>query len=152
MTGARVLALGIGNDLMGDDAAGLLVGAALGADGLPARVTARSGLAVLDEVVGYEKVLLIDSQVTGAAPGTVEEYTLASETVRSASVHGLGYGEALSLGARLGLALPREVRVLAIERSPSVEFGAGLSEDVRHALDGFTERARAILRGWMLEP
>ncbi len=149
MTASRLLVVGVGNDLLGDDAAGLLVGDALKADGLPVEVTGRSGLALLDAVVGYRRVLLVDSQVTGRPPGSVAEFTLTPDEVRSPSAHYLSYGEALAVGAAVGLDMPEEVHVLAVERDPDVEFGHGLSDPVRAALPGVVERARAIVRGWI---
>lgn len=121
---------------------------ALGDLGVPVEVTSRSGLALLDAVVGYRRVLLLDSQTTGRAPGTVEEFALAPGAVRSPSAHYLGYGEALTIGAAVGLDLPTEVRVLAVERSPEVSFGDDLSAPVRAAIPVLADRARAIVRQW----
>ncbi|MDR7544417.1 MAG: hydrogenase maturation protease [Armatimonadota bacterium] len=150
MIAERVLVLGVGNDLLGDDAVGLLAAEALREEGLPVETTTRSGLALLDAVVGVRKVLLLDSQVAGAAVGEVQEFTLAPDAVRSPSAHYVGYGEALAIGAAAGLDLPDEIRVLAVERSPEVWLGTDLSDPVRAALPAVVRRAREIIRGWML--
>ena len=152
MTAKEVLVLGVGNDLLGDDAVGLIAAARLAEAGLPVRTTSRSGLALLDEVVGFRRVLLLDSQVTGRAPGTLTEFTLDPERVRSPSAHYVGYGEALTIAAAVGLALPEEVRVLAIECSPALDFGSDLSEAVSAALPALLERAGAIVRDWSAQP
>lgn len=143
-----ILILGVGNDLLGDDAAGLLAADALAADGLPVSTSVRSGLALLDAVVGVRRVLLIDSQTSGRSAGAVSEFVLEPSPPRSPSAHYLGYGEALALGAALGLDLPDEIRVLAVERTPEVWVGAGLSDPVRAALPEIIARARAIVRVW----
>ncbi|MDR7523677.1 MAG: hydrogenase maturation protease [Armatimonadota bacterium] len=149
-TGADgILILGVGNDLLGDDAVGLLAASALGGEGLPVQLMTRSGLALLDAVVGFSRVLLLDSQTTGLAPGTVCEYTLTPTSVRSPSAHYVGYGEALTIGAAAGLDLPDEIRVLAVERRGAVCIGDGLSEPVRAALPAVVDRARAIVRAWL---
>ncbi len=155
MTADRVLILGVGNDLLGDDAAGLLVAGALDDGRLPAgaivEITTRSGLALLDAVAGFHKVLLIDTQVSGQPPGSVEEFTLTASVVRSPSPHYLGYGEALALGAAVGIDLPAEIHVLAVERTPTVIIGDDLSDPVRNVLPSVAERAKAIIRCWARE-
>lgn len=148
MSADGTLILGVGNDLLGDDAVGLLVAEALAAEGLPVSTSVRSGLALLDAVVGYRRVLLIDSQTSGRPAGAVCEFVLEPSIPRSPSAHYFGYGEALAIGAALGLDLPDEIRVLAVERTPEVWVGAGLSEAVRAALPEVIARARAIARVW----
>ncbi len=144
----EMLVLGIGNDLLGDDAAGLIAAAALNGEGVEVRTDVRSGLALLDAVVGYRRVLLIDSVTSGRAPGTIFEYALDPSPVRSPSVHYLGYGEALAVGAALGLEMPERVVALAMERSSEIRIGADLSAGVSAAIPEFIERARAIVREW----
>jgi hydrogenase maturation protease len=148
MSADRLLVLGVGNDLLGDDAVGLLAAAALREEGLPVETTTRSGLALLDAVVGFRKVLLLDSQASGAAAGEVREFALAPAQVRSPSAHYVGYGEALAIGAAVGLDLPEEIRVLTVERSREVWLGADLSDPVRAALPALISRARQIVREW----
>jgi hydrogenase maturation protease len=148
MTANRLLVLGVGNDLLGDDAAGLVVAERLRDAGVQVDLTSRSGLSLLDYVVGYDRVLLIDSQTTGRTAGTVDESTLAPAVVRGPSAHYLSYGEALAVGTRLGLPMPREIRVLTVECVPQTHIGAPLSEPVRDALRAMETRARAILRDW----
>ncbi|OFX27812.1 MAG: hypothetical protein A2Z07_06940 [Armatimonadetes bacterium RBG_16_67_12] len=85
---------------------------------------------------------------TGGAPGEIEEFVLTPSVVRSPSPHYLGYGEALAVGRAVGLDLPDEIRVLAVERTGATNIGAGLSDSVRAALPALIHRARDIVRGW----
>lgn len=147
-TQREILIVAVGNDLLGDDAVGLVAGFTLKAEGLPVEMSVRSGLALLDHIEGVGKVLLIDSQTTGGAPGEIEEFVLTPSVVRSPSPHYLGYGEALAVGRAVGLDLPDEIRVLAVERAGATNIGAGLSESVRAALPALIHRARDIVRGW----
>jgi hydrogenase maturation protease len=142
------LIVAVGNDLLGDDAVGVRAGLALQAEGLPVEASTRSGLALLDHIEGVRRVLLIDSQTTGGTPGTIHEFVLTPSVVRSPSPHYLGYGEAVAVGQAVGLDLPDEIRVLAVERSEATDIGAGLSEPVRAALPVLVQRAREIVRGW----
>ncbi|OFX27813.1 MAG: hypothetical protein A2Z07_06945 [Armatimonadetes bacterium RBG_16_67_12] len=147
-TQREILIVAVGNDLLGDDAVGVVAGLALKAEGLPVEISVRSGLALLDHIEGVGKVLLIDSQTTGGAPGEIEEFVLTPSVVRSPSPHYLGYGEALAVGRAVGLDLPDEIRVLAVERTGATNIGAGLSDSVRAALPALIHRARDIVRGW----
>ena len=147
-TQREILIVAVGNDLLGDDAVGVVAGLALKAEGLPVEISVRSGLALLDHIEGVRKVLLIDSQTTGGAPGEIEEFVLTPSVVRSPSPHYLGYGEALAVGRAVGLDLPDEIRVLAVERTGATNIGAGLSDSVRAALPALIHRARDIVRGW----
>jgi hydrogenase maturation protease len=148
MTSDRVLVLGVGNDLLGDDAAGLVVADRLRDTGVPVDLTTRSGLGLLDHVVGFDRVLLIDSQTTGREAGTVDESTLEPSEIRGPSAHYLSYGEALALGACLEMPLPREIKVLAVECLPQTCIGGPLTAPVREALPLLEARAREILRDW----
>ncbi len=144
-----LLVLGIGNDLLGDDAVGLLAAEALRDEGLPVRTGVRSGLALLDEVVGARRVLVVDSQSTGGLPGAICEFSLEPCSLRSPSAHYIGYGEALAIGAAVGLEMPEEIRVVAVERTPEICIGAELSEPVRAALPALVARARTVIREWL---
>jgi hydrogenase maturation protease len=76
---SKTLVLGLGNDILSDDAVGLILARQLatklaGIDGIEVRETMEMGLALLDFLVGYDAVLILDAIQTGqAAPGTLHE-------------------------------------------------------------------------------
>jgi hydrogenase maturation protease len=122
MTAAGVLVLGLGNDLLGDDAVGLHVARDVrsrlaGAAGCAVRETMEMGLALLDEIVGCEHLILVDAIETGKAPpGHIHEFDAdALAGRRIAAPHFVGVVETLALGRTLGLTMPRDVRIFAIE-------------------------------------
>lgn len=144
------LILGLGNDILSDDAVGLRVAA-----GLQRRLGARRdvevrqvcemGLALLDLIVGCREAILVDSiQTDGADPGTLREFDAADlRTRRGASPHFLGVGETLELGRLLGLAMPERVRILAIEVADPFTLGTDLTPAVAAAVGPATERVLA---------
>jgi hydrogenase maturation protease len=71
----KILVLGLGNDLLADDAVGILVVQTLKEQiGEQADVIAASvhGLGLLDLFIGYDRAILIDAIQTGRfAPGTI---------------------------------------------------------------------------------
>jgi Ni,Fe-hydrogenase maturation factor len=62
------------------------------------------------------------------------------------SPHFLGIGETLALGKELGLSVPSEVKIFAIEVEDPFTVGTRLTPAVAAALPGIVERvARAVL-------
>ncbi len=142
-----LLVLGLGNDLMTDDAVGLHVARAVRArlaPGDPAEVreSAKMGFALLDDVAGFAMALLVDAVQTGTAPAG-HVHMLDAANVRSLPVvspHFAGVGEMLALGRRLDMAMPAEVRVAAIEVADPYTFSTNLSGTMRARMDGVVER------------
>jgi hydrogenase maturation protease len=138
---ARVLVLGLGNDILTDDAIGLRVAAAVrgqlaGTPDIEVKATTEMGLALLDEIAGRQAVVLVDSVQTGKAPpGFIHE--LAAEDlsrVLTTSPHFLGIGETLALGKMLGLSMPQQVRIFAIEVVDPFTLGTSMTPAVAAAL------------------
>jgi hydrogenase maturation protease len=147
---APVLVLGLGNDILSDDAAGLLVAAAVrerlaGEPDIEVRATTEMGLALLDEIAGREAVVLVDSVQTGRAPpGHLHEFGPEElSTVLTTSPHFLGVGETLALGNLLGLPMPRQVRIFAIEVNDPFTLGTDLTPAVEQAVAAAVERVAA---------
>jgi hydrogenase maturation protease len=144
MTATRtgVLVLGLGNDLLGDDAVGLHVARAVRARlacaaDCAVRETMEMGLALLDEIVGCEHLLLVDAIETDAAPpGYIHEFDADSLASRRISApHFVGITETLALGRTLGLEMPCKVQVFAIEIKDAFTLGVTLSNEVQRAVD-----------------
>jgi hydrogenase maturation protease len=160
---APVLVLGLGNDILSDDAAGLLVAAAVrerlaNEPDIEVRATTEMGLTLLDEIAGREAVVLVDSVQTGRVPpGHLHEFGPEElSTVLTTSPHFLGVGETLALGQRLGLAMPRQVRIFALEVHDPFTVGTHLTPAVQQAIPATAERvaeqARAFAQGAVLAP
>ncbi len=137
----RTLVLGLGNDILTDDAIGLRVVREVarrlaGRPGVDVHETEEMGLALLDWIVGYDALILVDAIQTGAAaPGTIK--TLAGDQLPDTGArtpHFLGVGETLKLGEILGLAMPREVRVLGVEVADPFTLGTELTPALQAAL------------------
>ncbi len=152
MTLRSVLVLGLGNDLLTDDAVGLQVvrtaGPRLaGCPGIAVRETMEMGLALLDEIAGFDALVLVDSIQTGEAPaGHIHEIALAALAGRhNTAPHFVGVGETLALGGALGLPMPTRGRILAIEVTDPFTLGLCLTptvaETVPLAADLAVERA-----------
>jgi len=113
---SSLLVVGVGNDLRGDDAAGLLAARRLAALGPPdVDVVEHTGdpAALAAAMSGHDEVVVIDAVSGGEEAGAVLELTEEAGVLRgAASSHGLGLAEALAL---VGLTGPSPaVRVIGI--------------------------------------
>jgi hydrogenase maturation protease len=117
------LILYIGNPIVKNDQIGLEVGRLL------------AGRFSADP--GEEQVILVDSVSTGRRPpGSVTLFTGEQILAERGDLypHGTSLPEALRLGRRLGLALPRKLDLVGIEVGPIREFGQSLSPELSSAL------------------
>ncbi len=118
----KTLLLGLGNDILGDDAVGWhaiqQLWAELGSDPAIDRCeTTRTGPDLLDLLEGYTDVAIVDSIHTGQAEvGTVQEFDLPLvDGPGFIAPHQFGLAETLCLGRELHLNLPEHISVFAIE-------------------------------------
>lgn len=151
-TGPRILLLGLGNDILTDDAIGITVVRRLAPEyaGHPivaVRETMEMGLALLDFMAGYDAVLIVDSIQTGRTPGTVQEVDAQTlKRLTGSTPHILGVGETLALGRQLGLHMPSCVKILAVEVEDPFTLGTQLSPALEAALPAILDRVRAALQ------
>ena len=152
----KPLVLGLGNELLSDDAVGVIAARELSkelageADVIDSSL---SGVALLDLLVGYKRVVIIDAiQLSHFPPGTIMELGLEDlRSVPSPSPHYAGLPEMLRLAQELQLEFPEEVKVVAIEVADPYTVGGGLSEPVAGALEKIKGYVRAYLDNWRKE-
>jgi hydrogenase maturation protease len=118
----RTVIIGIGSLLRGDDAIGIRVAEAIEREALPPDVkvvtTTAAGLALLDLLTGYERALIIDAiQTRQGKPGEVYRLGLDDlpAPLHSFTVHDVSLRSALDIGRKMGLPLPGETVIFAIE-------------------------------------
>jgi hydrogenase maturation protease len=147
----KTLILGLGNDLLGDDAIGLNAAAELGKrlDGqAEVRICRAAGLALLDELVGYDRAIIIDAIHTGKHPtGTVLEMAIDDlRVIPGTSPHYVGLPEVMVIGRRLGLPVPEEVNILAVEIPECLEIGGEPCRRVASAMNQVIAMAEQYLQ------
>ncbi|HEY3296887.1 MAG TPA: hydrogenase maturation protease [bacterium] len=155
MTNKPLLILCLGNEIVSDDAFGPAVSRALRdepdlnrhADILFAPV---AGFHLLDLFQGRDKILIVDTIVTGtAAAGTLHSFPagVLTPSKHLTTSHQISLPTALELGKRLGLKMPEVVDVVAVEAQDLETLSEELTQPVRDALDG----ALARIRAWVAE-
>lgn len=147
----RVVVIGVGNPLRGDDGVGPATVEALRGlvpDGTVLTVSDGEPARMLDLWCRADTVVLVEAlRAQPARPGKLHTFTAAdaaSRTAATASTHTLGLGECLALAEALGQ-LPTRLVVHAMEVA-DVELGAPLSEAVRSALPELAHRVAASVR------
>jgi hydrogenase maturation protease len=133
------LVLGIGNELRGDDAVGLVVARRTQQHlklGVTVREAEPDGMLLLDAWGGADLVIIVDAMSTGMSPGTIRSFDCALPIPaysQATSTHAFGVPQAIELGRALGR-LPDRLVVIGIE-GERFEHGTGLSAAVETAVD-----------------
>jgi hydrogenase maturation protease len=134
-----VLVLCLGNAIRSDDAVALHVADRLEAEGLPGAVVRRSaasGLYLLDDMEGFDRVVVVDAVRTGArAPGTVLSFPLEDlRAPEGPSPHAIGLPSALGRARAAGAPVPSRVHVVAVEAEEMETVGERLTPAVAAAV------------------
>lgn len=143
------LVLGMGNPILSDDGVGLEVARRLQEgllpDGVDVQQSEVAGLRLLELLKGYDKVVIVDALRTGRAPGDVVRYEARDFKGghRYGSAHSIGLETALELGRTIGLPMPEDVTVFAIEAADVETFGEEFSPPVAAAAGKVVELVRA---------
>jgi hydrogenase maturation protease len=109
--------------------------------------TALTGMYLLEAVVGASRLIVVDTVVTGASdPGTVLELREGDfDGPRGGSPHAIGLFETLALARALGLEVPGDVVILAVEASDDLTVGGEMTAPVKAALPIVVERVLALI-------
>jgi hydrogenase maturation protease len=143
-----VLVLCLGNALRRDDAVALHVARALQADprpGVTVAVSARAGLYLLDDMEGFDRVVVVDAVQTGAHPaGTVHALPLeALHAPAGPSPHAIGLPSALALARASGAPVPSRLELVLVEVAELDTIGESLTPAVAAAVPQAVEAVRA---------
>ena len=138
----KILILGLGNSLRGDDGAGSAVIAALSLMDLPRHVDlldgGTPGLEMVLLLQGYARVIIVDAADMGVAPGEWRRFTPDTAEIKSSednlqgTLHSAGLAEALALAGALDL-LPPSLVIYGIQPK-SLDWSQELTEPLAAAL------------------
>lgn len=157
--GPRILIVGVGNVLHGDDGFGVELAWRLAAETFPPGVkvieTGIGGMSIVQELMtGYDAVLLLDAHRSGGRHGELRLLQPVLPDLSELNAHALRdyfadthYAtpiRALSLLEQMGR-LPRKVAIIGCEPAEVEAFNLGLSPPVAAALD----RAAGMARDWV---
>jgi hydrogenase maturation protease len=133
----KTLILGMGSPILTDDGVGLVIAQALKERIPTAEVitTPLVGLNLLDLLLGYDKLFLIDALVSGNnCPGELKKLKPGEGTAHLFTSHGLDFFNLLDLGKQLGLKVPEVGAIYGVEIENPVSFGEELSPSLSQKL------------------
>jgi hydrogenase maturation protease len=153
----KTLVIGLGNPILGDDGVGWKVAEELSSvvskqSSIEVDTAALGGLSLMERLLGYERVVLVDSMETGHGPvGSVRTFPLASlpdpMAGHSASAHDTSLITALKTAESIGADIPKRVDVVAIEAQNVYDFSEELSPPVAAAVPEAVQAVLNLLQG-----
>lgn len=159
----RTIVLGLGNPLLGDDGVGWRVAEELASkldpgtqpfsDGRTVEVDlhAGGGLSLMERLVGYDRAIIVDAMNLGRAVGSVTSFRLEDLNDpfagHLASTHETNLQTALKMGRAMGVDLPLEIFVVAVESDLVYDLSETLSPQVAAAIPTAVQRVLERLYG-----
>ena len=149
MADGRILILGVGNLLMGDEGVGVHVVRLLEREGGVPGVTlvdgGTGGFHLLSYLSDYDPVVMIDATLDGRPPGTVAviEPKYASDFPRSLSAHDIGLRDLVESAALLGT-LPK-IYLVTLSVDTLQPMQTSLSPAVQEALPRVVSLVRSTV-------
>ncbi len=142
----RIVVFGIGNTLMADDGAGVIVLEHLTdiPDNVELVEMATGGISLLHYFDGVDRAIIVDAVDFGGKPGEFRIFKPEEvDSIKTVgySLHDVDILNVLKIAAQMGT-LPREVFIAAIQPA-SLEMGKPLSPEVAGAL---AELAREVMK------
>jgi hydrogenase maturation protease len=140
--------LGIGNTIRGDDSIAIQVVRKL-REFLPPKLEIKelstSSLGLMDAVIGYDKVILIDTICTqNEKAGRVYHLDLedTKPLLNLSSTHAIGFNQVIELGKEImGKGFP-QIEVLAIEAKKIDEFSEELSPELEKQFEKIVQTVK----------
>jgi hydrogenase maturation protease len=137
----QILVYGVGNPYRCDDRVGLEIAGILRQEVDMEHITIRSGsidgMAMLDEIMGFDKVIFVDSIKTkDGTPGDIYRISVdqLQENRSLSSSHSIDFLTAVRLGKKFGYKMPAQVLVFAIEIEDNESYREECTKKVRASI------------------
>ncbi|MBI5951430.1 MAG: hydrogenase maturation protease [Chloroflexi bacterium] len=155
----KILLIGLGNPILGDDGVGWVVAReaeerirAEGGD-LEVDFLSLGGLSLMERLIGWKRVILVDSLTTGKQPqGEVISFTLEDlvdiTSGHTAAAHDTSLKTALATGRQLGADLPddADIHIVAIESQHVYDIQEGLTPAIASAVPTAVQRVFSLFK------
>ncbi len=143
------IVVGLGNPLMGDDAAGWLVvqqveqllGERQPPEEIELRQASLGGISLMEMLAGYDRAILVDTYACkNGATGRLRRLTvndlpeLDANSVHANSAHDISFQDALHLGKKMGIQLPSQIALITIEITPQFDLSDQISPAVQASI------------------
>ncbi|MFH1259284.1 MAG: hydrogenase maturation protease [Elusimicrobiota bacterium] len=149
MKNNKTLILGLGNPILSDDAAGIIVGRKVyefllnsrSVFAVEFREASYAGWRLIDFLGGYSRAVIIDAVLDDSmAVGEVCEINRSAIcSIHLQSSHGMGLAEALELAGQSGMLMPRQIYIYGIGINKADKFGESLSPEIEQKLPSIVQ-------------
>lgn len=148
----KTLVLGIGNDILSDDGIGPRLADDISSDftnpDISFQTLALGGLETLDLIKDYDNVVILDAiRTEWGTPGDVYIYTPSDfkETQYLTNLHDIQFLEAIELGRKLGINIPENIWIIAVEIIQDRVFATEFSQEIRESYPMIRSKVCEIL-------
>lgn len=156
----KTLIIGLGNELYGDDGVAIHVIRQLKkekrklrrdlppSEEIDLEECRLSGLSLLEVITGYGRLIIIDT-IKKTDPETGRIHRLKVKDLRhipGPSPHYVSVPQTLAIGKKLGLRVPEEIKIIAVEAKNMYNLGEGLSPEMTEALPSIVQEVRNALK------
>jgi len=149
----QTLILGLGNEVLGDEALGLKIVDDLKhsytSPGLEYAKAANGGIEILDFINDYRELVIIDTISTNSGrPGDIYYFTPDDyrETLHLSSEHDINFLTAIKTGETLGFKIPRNIDILAVEITHNMQLGETFSHIIYNRYDEILDEILNFIR------
>jgi len=133
----KIVVVGFGNEILTDDGIGVRIVKELKKEELFNTIKFEAGwlggIEILDYIENFDTAVLIDATRTkSGTPGDIYHYTPGDfhETLHLSNMHDASFLNTLEMGKKLGMHIPKQIHVLAVEIVEDLEFSLNFSEPV----------------------
>jgi len=141
----KTLIMGIGNNLLGDDGAGLMLArqlyALIGSDDIDFIESSHAGSRCIDFLSGYDRVIIIEvfydkDNPVGECYKIVLPEVIPLELLSS---HHADFFRSLEVARQSGMVSLKKISIYAITAKEIFEFSQGLSQEMKERIPGIME-------------
>ncbi|MDO9548966.1 MAG: hydrogenase maturation protease [Candidatus Marinimicrobia bacterium] len=141
------LILGLGNDLLTDDGIGIYIAEKIKSEISRADIicSADSGFGLLDHMLGYDQVILIDSIITGKTKvGEIHHFSSSDFSQRVPfSIHSTDIISILEYSRKCGFSVPNKIEFLAVEIEDNQTFNESFSDSIESQKDQIVQNIKS---------
>ncbi|MCK4337442.1 MAG: hydrogenase maturation protease [Candidatus Aminicenantes bacterium] len=156
----KTLVLGLGNELYGDDGAGIHVikelrskietEKKLSADfhDVDLLECSLTGFALLDVIIGYDRLIIVDT-IKRSEPKTGRITILEEKDLRyipGPSPHYVSIPQTIEIGRQIHLKVPAEIKIIAIEAKNIYNLGEGLTKEMEKTLPAIINKTIELVK------
>ncbi len=153
----KLVVVGLGSELLGDDAAGLKVVDILKGSFSNKCVDFKkcysTGFEIMENIEGYDTAIIIDSICTGRhKKGEIVKINPEEirYSTRIASFHDFDLLSSVELGKRLNLKMPPTIMIYGIEIEETTDFSDGLSPEIKETVSELAIQIRQDIKRFIM--